>query len=107
MDRGVAALPSSVLALLAGLLIVAVLHTRSRFAGALGASIWCCGALALGVERFVLERQPGLVFCGIQTQPWLFFVAIGGVLVFNVFVIARFLRRWRASAGRGQAPTSP
>lgn len=91
------------LALLLSLLGVALIHTRSRIAGAMAASAWCLAACAWGVVAF---RDHGpLLFLGVAAPPWVYFVFCGGLFVFNAGVLAKALRRRaRDRSGRGRDP---
>jgi hypothetical protein len=88
-------------ALLLGLLVVAAVHTRSRMAGAIAATLWVSLALVWGA--FAFEDRDSLRFLGIEAPAWVFFAFFGGLFVFNVTVLARALRRRRAPP----PPTSP
>lgn len=92
------------IALLASLLVVALVHTKSRIAGALAASLWCVGACAYGVAAF--RTHGPLLFLGIASPPWVYFTFLGGLFAFNAGVVAKALRRrGRDRAVRtGQAP---
>jgi len=93
--------------LLVGLIGVALLHTRSRIAGAFGACAWCVGAAAFGAFYFAQGRDP-LVFLGLQSPPWLYFAFMAGLFTFNAGVIARALRRRSPTvppAGTGPTPS--
>ena len=89
----------AVVALIVCLLGVAVVHTRSRTAGAVAAAVWCLGALALGAVEF--QTRDVLTFAGISTAPWVYFAFISGVLVFNAVVVLRVVRRRRQLAHTG------
>ena len=81
------------LALLVSVLVVALVHTKSRIAGALAASVWCVGACAYGIIAF-RTRGP-LLFLGIAAPPWVYFTFLGGLFAFNAGVVAKALRRRR------------
>lgn len=92
--------------LLMGLLAVAVIHTRSRIAGAMAATLWVFAALVWAVLRF--QQQPTLRFLGIAVPPWIFYGSFAGLFVFNVAVIARAFRRRRAGlSASAPADTGP
>ena len=74
-----------------GLVLVAVLHTTSRVGGALATVGWCVAASVFGYQAF--GDGPGLVFVGIQTPPWIFFIAMAGVGIYNLVIVVRALRR--------------
>jgi hypothetical protein len=93
------------IALLVGLVVVAGVHTRSRIAGAVAATIWVACGLVWGATAF--EGRSSLRFLGIEAPPWLFFAFFGGLLVFNVTVLARAFRRRRASAPGADRGPSP
>ncbi len=83
-------------ALLASLLVVAAVHTKSRLSGAIAASAWCVGAVVFGALMF--PSHGPLVFLGVRTPPWLYFAFLGGLLVFNLAVVARGIRSTRHRA---------
>jgi len=85
-------------ALLASLCVVALVHTKSRIAGAIAAAAWCVGACAYGVVAF--RTHGPLLFVGIAAPPWVYFAFLGGVFAFNAAVVAGALRRRR----RGRPP---
>ncbi len=90
------------IALLLGLLLVAALHTRSRLAGAFSAGAWCVGAMVFGA--MVFQTRPSITFLGVTVPPWIYLSAMAGLLLFNVAVIVRALRRKtarRADSGSG------
>lgn len=90
---------------MAALLVCAVVHTQSRIGGALATSVWCAAALVYG--WFEIERRGrGVVFLEIQMPWWVYFVVVGGVLVFNLGVVVRALSR-RVMARPAPAPVSP
>ena len=90
-------------ALLVGLVVVALVHTRSRLLGSFGAAAWCVGAAAYGAVQF--ETRDTLVFLGLATRPWVYFAFITSLFLFNVAVIVRMLRlQRRESAAAGKAP---
>jgi len=94
---GLLALPARYLGLQQGLLIaalvvIALIHTRSRIGGALSTAGWCAGAAVYGWNQFA-GRDGGLVFLNVQTPKWLFFSAVTGVFVYNVVIASRALRR--------------
>lgn len=93
--------------LLVGLLLVAAVHTRSRLAGAFAASVWCFGAMGFGAVAF--QGRDAIAFVGVTVPPWIYFAFMGGLLVFNVAVLVRGLRRRvvRPQApGKGPEPAS-
>lgn len=93
------------LGLLLGLIAVAVVHTRSRLAGAVFAAVWVAVALAWGIAQF--RMRASVHFLGIDLPPWIFYGFFTGLLVFNVAVIVRALRR-RPAVGVGhRAGTGP
>jgi hypothetical protein len=77
--------------LLLGLLLVAAVHTRSRLAGAFAAAMWCLGAMGFGALAF--QTRDSMAFVGISVPPWIYFAFMAGLLLFNVAVLARALRR--------------
>jgi hypothetical protein len=93
--------------LLLGLLLVAAVHTRSRLAGAFAAGVWCLAAMAFGALAF--QSRESMAFVGITVPPWIYFAFMAGLLLFNVAVLARALRR-RVVAKRapdtGRGPAS-
>ncbi len=91
-------------ALLASLCLVALIHTKSRIAGAIAAATWCVGACAYGVVAF--RTRGSLLFVGIAAPPWVYFAFVGGLFAFNAGVVAGALRRRRRerSGGTGPAP---
>jgi hypothetical protein len=90
-------------ALLMGLVVVALVHTRSRLLGSIGAATWCVGAMAYGAVQF--QTRDVLVFLGLATRPWIYFAFITTLLLFNGAVIVRMLRmRAAGSAAGGKAP---
>lgn len=104
------------IALLVGLVVVAAVHTRSRIAGAIVASAWVCGAMIWGAFAFEERPQASLRFLGIDAPSWIFFAFFGGLLVFNLTVLARAFRRRRppadpangpAATGTGPSPSGP
>jgi hypothetical protein len=106
--EGLLALPTRHLGLHQGLLIaalvvVAVIHTRSRIGGALSTAGWCVAAAVYGWGEFA-GRDGGLVFLGVQTPRWLFFSAMTGVFVYNVAIAARALTRKVASPSSTSKP---
>ena len=84
-------------ALLGSLLGVAVIHTRTRLGGAFAAVVWSACALVFGVQHF--ENGERISFLRVATPPWLFVVAMIGLIGFNVAVIARIARKRRRAAG--------
>lgn len=97
-------MPPMQLALLLSLLAVALVHTRSRIAGAFAAAAWCVAACAWGVYAF-REHGP-LLFLGIAAPPWVYFAFCGGLFAFNAGVVAKALRRRaRDRSSRGTGPT--
>lgn len=78
-------------ALLASLLGVALIHTRSRIAGAFAAATWCVAACAWAV--FAFRAHGPLLFLGIAAPPWVYFTFLGGLFAFNAGVVAKALRR--------------
>lgn len=92
-------------ALLVSLGVVALVHTKSRIAGAIAAAAWCVGACAYGVVAF--RTHGPLLFIGIASPPWVYFAFLGGVFAFNAGVVAGALRRRRRERerGTGRAPT--
>lgn len=90
-------------ALFAGLVIIALVHTRSRLLGSITAATWCVGALAFGAVEF--QGRSGLVFLGVATKPWVFYLFISALLFFNCAVIVRMRRLQTAgSAAAGRVP---
>ena len=105
---GLLALPARYLGLHQGLLIVAlvliaIIHTRSRIGGALSTAGWCIGAAVYGWGEFA-GRDGGLVFLNVQTPKWLFFSALAGVFVYNVVIAARALTRKVAAPSSTSKP---
>lgn len=93
--------------LLLGLLLVAAVHTRSRLAGAFAASMWCLGAMGFGAVAF--QTRDSMAFVGITVPPWIYFAFMAGLLLFNVAVLARGLRRRVVrprTPGTGRGPAS-
>jgi hypothetical protein len=86
--------------LLAGLVLVALVHTRSRLIGSFVALTWCAATAVFGAVQF--QSRDTLVFLGIGTRPWVFFFFIAGLAFFNALVIVRMLRL--KTAGAGKAP---
>lgn len=80
-------------ALLASLCVVALVHTKSRIAGAIAAASWCIGACAYGVVAF--RTHGPLLFVGVAAPAWVYFAFLGGVFAFNSAVVAKALRRRR------------
>lgn len=96
------------LALLISLLGVALVHTRSRIAGAMAAAVWCVAACAWGVVAF-REHGP-LLFLGVAAPPWVYFAFCGGLFAFNAGVLAKALRRRardRSGPGTGRGSAGP
>ena len=94
---GLLALPARYLGLhqgvlIAALVVIALVHTRSRIGGALSTAAWCLGAAVYGWNEFA-GRDGGLVFLNVQTPKWLFFSALAGVFVYNVAIAGRALTR--------------
>lgn len=90
-------------ALLLGLVLVALLHAKSRMGGHLGASLWAGCAVVWGVFGFA-EREQGLAFLGVQTPKWLYFVVLGALAVVNAALVLRALRRGRRLPHGAAAP---
>ncbi len=86
--------------LIAALVVIALVHTRSRIGGSLSTAAWCVAAAFYGWNEFA-GREGGLVFLTIPTPKWLFFSAVGGVFAYNVVIAVRGLTR------RVAAPASP
>ncbi|MCC7072590.1 MAG: hypothetical protein IT383_14775 [Deltaproteobacteria bacterium] len=91
-------------ALLASLIVVALVHTKSRIAGAIAATLWCVGACAYGVIAF--RTHGPLVFVGIGAPAWVYFAFLGGLFAFNAGVVLKALRR-RRREGRGGTGPAP
>ena len=83
---------SGLLAMMAALVVVAVIHTQSRIGGALATIGWCVAAAVFGAVEFQ-DRADGLVFVGVHTPKWLYFVAMAGVAAFNVGIVVKALSR--------------
>lgn len=79
--------------LIAGLVLIAVLHTMSRAGGALATVAWCVGATVYGAQNFGPDPALGHKFIGIQTPQWVFYVAMIGVALYNIAIIIKALRR--------------
>ncbi len=90
--------------LMAALVLIAVIHTRSRIGGALSTAVWCIAAAVYGWQQFA-GRGSGLVFLNIETPKWLYFSALGGVFVYNVAIAVRALTR-RVAAPASSTKTS-
>lgn len=86
-----AAHPEALYALLAGLVAVAVIHAASRIGGALATAAWCAAALVYGAFAFG-ARDGGLIFLGIPTPPWTYFVVVTGVGIAQVVVVVRAMK---------------
>lgn len=107
------------IALLVGLIVVAAIHSKSRIAGAIVASLWVSSALVWGAFAFEERESQSLRFLGVDAPSWIFFAFFGGLLVFNLTVLARAFRRRRRShpeppasatpgpAGTGSSPDAP
>ncbi len=80
-------------ALIAGLVLIAVLHTMSRAGGALATVAWCASATVFGVQNFGPDPAVGHTFIGIQTPQWVFYVAMAGVALYNIAIVIKALRR--------------
>ena len=78
--------------MIAALLAVAVIHMKSRIGGALATAGWCVAAAIFGAWA-LSQREDGVVFLGIQTPKWIYFVVIGGVFLYHIGVVARALTR--------------
>lgn len=94
--------------LIAGLVLIAVLHTVNRVGGALATIAWCAAATVFGVQQF--EGRPmseGLVFIGITTPQWIFFTAMAAVALYNIAIVLKvILSARRIRRARQQAATS-
>ncbi len=86
-----AAHPEALWALLAGLVAVAVIHAASRIGGALATAAWCAAALVYGAFAFA-ARDGGLVFLGIPTPTWTYFVVVTGVGIAQIVVVVRAMK---------------
>ena len=99
--------------LLVALIVVGAVHSRSRVAGAFSASAWCAGAIAFGALAFFSGAPDGgdgvgaLRFLGVKTPAWLYFAFMGGLLIFNVMVIVRALRRRRPTTSPAKQAAAP
>jgi hypothetical protein len=82
-------------ALLGSLVGVAIIHTRTRLGGAFAAIVWTSCALVFGVQHFEVGER--ISFLRVATPPWLYVVALLGLIGFNVAVIARIARKRRAT----------
>jgi len=82
---------------MAALLVVAIVHTKSRIGGALATIGWCVAALVFGALEFS-HRDAGVVFLRVQTPKWVFFATIAGIIVWNLFAVFRALSRRVAKA---------
>jgi len=89
--------------LIAALVVVALVHTRSRIGGSLLTASWCVAAAFFGWHEFA-GRDGGLVFLTIQTPKWVFFSAVGGVFAYNVVVAVRGLTRRVAAPAPSSKP---
>jgi hypothetical protein len=89
--------------LIASLVVLAVIHTRSRIGGALSTAGWCLAATAFGWQQFA-GQAGGLVFLNVQTPKWLFFSAMTGVFVYNIVIAARALTRKVAAPSSTSKP---
>jgi hypothetical protein len=90
--------------LIAALVGIAVIHTRSRIGGSLSTASWCVAAALYGWQQFA-GRDGGLVFLGVQTPRWLYFSALAGVFAYNVAIAVRGLtRRVAAPASKATSP---
>jgi hypothetical protein len=78
--------------LIATLVVIALIHTRSRIGGALSTAGWCVAATAYGWGQLA-SRDGGLVFLNVHTPKWVFFSAMAGVFVYNIAIAARALTR--------------
>ena len=88
-------------ALLAGLVAVALVHTRSRLLGSIGAVTWCVGAGVFAALEF--QERDTLVFLGIATKPWVFYAFILSLFIFNCAVIVRMVRLQIAGTAANEA----
>lgn len=92
------------LAMMALLVVVAVIHTQSRIGGALATIGWCVAAFVFG--WFELEKRAnGVVFLEVQTPKWVYFVVVGSVMVWNFLVVGKALSR-RVTGPRKSAETA-
>jgi hypothetical protein len=91
--------------LIAALLGIAVVHTRSRIGGALATMGWCIAAAVYGGQEFA-HRDGGLVFLGVQTPKWLFFFAMAAVGLYNLVIAVRGLTR-RVAGSASSSPSAP
>ena len=89
--------------LVAALVGIAVIHTYSRLGGALATAAWCVAAAVYGWQEFS-ARDGGLVFVGVATPQWLYFVSLAGVFVFHAVVAVRGLTRRVAGPAAPEPP---
>lgn len=90
--------------MIAALFGVAVLHVKSRIGGALATAGWCVAAAIFGGWELA-QREGGVIFLGITTPKWLFFVVISGVFLYNIGIVVRALaRRARLKSARQSGP---
>ena len=87
--------------LIASLVLVAVIHTKSRLGGALATAGWCVAAVVFGAFALA-QRDDGLVFLNVQTPKWVFYAVIFAIFCYNLFIVVRALSR-RVT----KAPTRP
>ncbi len=87
-------------ALIAGLVLIAVLHTVSRAGGALATVAWCAAATVFGAQTFGPDPAVGHTFIGIQTPQWVYFVAMAGVALYNIAIV---LKAWRRRVPKPKA----
>jgi hypothetical protein len=92
--------------LIAALVGIAVIHTYSRLGGALATAGWCVAAAVYGWHEFS-TREGGLVFVGVATPQWLYFVSVAGVFVFHAVMAIRGLTRKVAGPAAPKAPPPP
>jgi hypothetical protein len=92
--------------LIVALVVIAVVHTRTRIGGALLTAGWCLAATHYGWQQFQ-GRDTGLAFAGMSTPQWVFYGAMVGVFAYNVVVAVRGLTRKVASRMPMRSPSSP
>ncbi len=77
--------------LIAGLVLVAVVHTMSRVAGAAGGVLWSAAALAWGLWELHVRAAP-LVFVGIEAPWWVFATVVFAIGLYQLSVVVRAFR---------------